>query len=138
LGAKIVLLGDDTEKPIADVISNAMRNKPLDLTGKLGLDLLPAVIKNCSLFISNDGGPMHIAAALGIKTVSIFGPVSEVVYGPYPAKSGHAVLKWDLDCRPCYRNFRMPVCDKDKECLRAISVDAVFEAAAQLLRQGEK
>lgn len=131
--AKVVILGDEPERPIADVIINAMRNKPIDLVGKTGLEILPAVIKNCSLLITNDGGPMHMAVALGVKTVSVFGPVSEVVYGPYPEAGNHVVLKWDMACRPCYKNFRLPVCDKDRECLKQVSVNAVFDAAAKLL-----
>jgi len=131
--AKIVILGDLSERRITDVVINAMRNKPLDLAGKVNLEVLPAVIKNCNLFVSNDGGPMHIAAALGVKTVSIFGPVSELVYGPYPEHRNHVVLKWDMPCRPCYNNFRLPVCGKDKECLKSISVDEVFEAVKKLL-----
>lgn len=131
--AKVVLFGDVGERPIADVIVNAMRNKPVDLVGKINLELLPAVIKKCSLFISNDGGPMHMAVALGVKTVSIFGPVSEVVYGPYPDKRNHLALSWNGDCRPCYKNFRLPLCERDKECLKAISVDEVYSAAVKLL-----
>jgi lipopolysaccharide heptosyltransferase II len=131
--AKIILVGDETENSIADVIVNAMRNKPVDLVGKISLNLLPALIKNFNLFITNDGGPMHMAVALGVKTISVFGPVSEVVYGPFPEGRNHVVLKWDGKCRPCYKNFRLPVCDKGRECLRSISVDSVFEAAAKLL-----
>ncbi len=131
--AKIVLVGDDTEISIADVIINAMRNKPVNLVGKITLEVLPALIKNFNLFITNDGGPMHLAVALDINTVSVFGPVSELVYGPYPESRNHLVLKWDGECRPCYKNFRLPVCDKNRECLRAISVESVFEAAAKLL-----
>jgi len=133
-GAKVVILGDESEGKIAEVMVHAMRNKPIDLTGKTGLDILPGVIKNCNLLITNDGGPMHMAVALGVRSVSIFGPVSEAVYGPYPGKWTHIVLKWDMACRPCYKNFRLPVCDKDKECLKQISVDAVFEAVGRLLK----
>ena len=133
--AKIVILGDDSERKIAEVIVHAMRNKPIDLTGKTSLDILPAIIKHCNLLVTNDGGPMHIAVALGVRSVSVFGPVSEVVYGPFPLSGEHVVLKWDMDCRPCYKNFRMPVCEKDRECLKQVSVDAVFEAAARLLRE---
>jgi len=132
-GAKVVILGDEPERKIAEVMVHAMRNKPVDLTGKTGLDVLPGIIKNCNLLITNDGGPMHMAVALGVRSVSIFGPVSEMVYGPHPGKWTHIVLKWDMACRPCYKNFRLPVCDKDKECLRQISVEAVFEAAKRLL-----
>ena len=133
LKARIVILGDESERKIAEVIVHAMRNKPIDLIGKTSLDILPAVIKNCNLLITNDGGPMHMAAALGVRSVSVFGPVSEKVYGPFPSSSEHIVLKWDMDCRPCYNNFRLPVCDKDKECLRQVSTDAVFDAVRKLL-----
>jgi len=135
LKAKIVILGDEAEDKIAEVIVHAMRNKPIDLTGKTSLDILPAVIKNCNLLVTNDGGLMHMAVALGVRTVSVFGPVSEKVYGPFPEQSNHVVLKWDTNCRPCYNNFRLPVCDKDKGCLKQVSVDAVFDAAVRLLRQ---
>jgi len=110
-----------------------MRNKPIDLTGKTGLEILPGIIKNCNLVITNDGGPMHMAVALGVKTVSIFGPVSELVYGPFPSLNKHVVLKWDMACRPCYKNFRLPICDKDRECLKQVSVDEVFAASRALL-----
>jgi lipopolysaccharide heptosyltransferase II len=133
--ARIVLVGDDSESAIADIIISAMRNKPVNFMGKISLDLLPAIIHNLNLFITNDGGPMHMAVALGIKTVSVFGPVNEKVYGPYPESRNHLVLKWDGECRPCYKNFRLPVCDKDKECLRSISVDSVYEAAVSLLEK---
>ena len=131
--AKVIILGDETEREIADVIVHSMRNKPIDFTGKTGLEILPGMIKNCKLLVTNDGGPMHMAVALGVRTVSIFGPVSEVVYGPYPENRNHAVLKKDLSCRPCYKNFKMPICDRDKECLKEVSADTVFEAAVRLL-----
>ncbi len=133
LKAKILILGDQSEAKISDVIVHVMRDKPIDLVGKTGLDILPALIKNCNLLITNDGGPMHMAVALGVRSVSVFGPVSEAVYGPYPENRNHLVLKWDMSCRPCYNNFRLPGCDKDRECLRSISADAVFEASRELL-----
>ena len=135
LKAKIVILGDESERKIAEAIVYAMRNKPIDLTGKTSLDIFPAVIKNCNLLITNDGGPMHMAVALGIKSVSVFGPVSEVVYGPYPDNRNHVVLKWNMSCRPCYKNFRLPVCDKDRECLKQVSADVVFDATTRLLQE---
>ncbi|MFH1191046.1 MAG: glycosyltransferase family 9 protein, partial [Candidatus Omnitrophota bacterium] len=133
LKAKVVILGDESERKIAEVMVHAMRNKPIDLTNKTGLEILPGIIKNCNLLISNDGGPMHMAVALGVKSVSVFGPVNEKVYGPFPLSSGHVVLKWDMVCRPCYKHFRLPVCDQDKQCLKQVSVEAVLDAAVRLL-----
>jgi len=131
--AKVVILGDASERKIAEVMVYAMRNKPIDLTGKTGLEILPGIIKNCNLLITNDGGPMHMAVALGVRSVSVFGPVSEKVYGPYPENKEHVVLKWDMACRPCYKNFRLAACDQDRECLKQVSVEAVFAAAVRLL-----
>lgn len=135
LGAKVVILGDASEQAISDVVINAAPNQAIDLTGKTTLGVLPGVIKNLSLLICNDGGLLHMAVALGVKTVSIFGPVDERVYGPYPPGSGHKVLKWDIKCRPCYKNFRMGACDKNRECLRSISVEQVLTGIKEVLNK---
>jgi len=131
-GAKVLILGDESERPIAEVIAHAMRNRPIDLVGRTSLDDLIAVINRLKVLVTNDGGPLHIGVATGIKTVSIFGPVDERVYGPYPASERHAVVKSDIACRPCYRKFRMPVCDRDRECINIIGVDEVFQAVRRL------
>jgi len=131
--AKIVLLGDASEKPISDVICAAMKNKPIDLTGKLGLGELLSVIKKLRLLITNDGGPLHIAVANKVKTVSIFGPVDEKVYGPYPASENHIVITARINCRPCYRNFKMPPCDQNRQCVYSVDSDNVFQAVRRQL-----
>lgn len=133
LGAKIIVLGEESEKPLGEVIVNTMRNKPIDLVGKTALEDLAALIENLDILVTNDGGPLHMAVALGIKTVSIFGPVDDKVYGPFPPSGKHMVIKKDLPCRPCYYNFKMPVCEQERECLKAISTDEVFEAVKKLL-----
>ncbi len=132
-GAKVLILGSPSERPIAEAISYSMKKKPVDLVGRITLEELPAVISNLKLLVANDGGVLHIAVALGIKTVSIFGPVDERVYGPYPESPAHIVIKKDLLCRPCYKNFRLDICNMDRECLNSISTNEVFDAArAQL------
>ncbi len=131
--AKVLILGDESEKPLADIIVNAMRNNAIDLTGKTSLSELAALVGRLRLLVTNDGGPLHVAVALGVKTVSIFGPVDERVYGPYPKESNHIVIKSNIHCRPCYQNFRLPLCDKDRQCLRSISAEEVFEAVRSLL-----
>lgn len=131
---KIVLLGDIQEKPITEIIIAAMKNKPTDLTAKTSLEELAAVINCLSLLITNDGGPLHIAAGLGKKTVSIFGPVDENVYGPYPPSEKHIIITSRVDCRPCYKNFKMAPCDNRRECINLITVDEVFEAVERQLK----
>lgn len=133
LGAKIVILGDSAEKNIAEIMMAGMKHKGVNLTGKTSLGELIGVMSRLRLLVTNDGGLLHMAAALGVETVSIFGPVSEVVYGPYPAGESHRVIKKDVPCRPCYKNFRLPLCERDRECLKSITVDEVFNAVRRLL-----
>jgi len=135
LNAQVIVLGDKLDKAAGDVLMNASRVKPIDFVGKTSLEDLVAAIASLRLLITNDGGPLHIAAGLGVKTVSIFGPVDEKVYGPYPGGKGHAVISASLDCRPCYKNFRMPFCDKDRECLKRITVDNVFNKVKEMLKR---
>ncbi|MBU1124813.1 MAG: glycosyltransferase family 9 protein [Candidatus Omnitrophica bacterium] len=133
LGAKIVLFGDILEKGIADDIRAKVNCAVVDLVGATDLLDLAAGITHAKVLVTNDGGPLHMAVALGVKTVSIFGPVDEKVYGPYPSSNQHLVIKKDLPCRPCYKNFRLPLCELDRECINAVSVDEVFNAVRSLL-----
>lgn len=133
LGAKIVIVGSPAERSIADAIIYAMKHKPVDLVGKTSLEELIATLSNLDLLIANDGGPLHMAVALGIKTVSIFGPVDETVYGPYPPSPKHRVITGAVECRPCYRKFRIMDCDKDRECITTITTEQVFEGVKALL-----
>lgn len=131
--AKIVILGDGSEKPIADTITGMMRNKAVDLIGKTSLEGFAAILSRLNLLVTNDGGPLHMAVALGVKTVSIFGPVDDKIYGPYPPNDDHIVVTHEVQCRPCYQKFRMPECTRDKVCVIAVSIEDVFQSARRLL-----
>jgi len=130
---KVVILGDASERPIAQDIAAAAAHKLINLTGLTGIMQLAAVIKRSRLLITNDGGPLHIGVAAGTRTVSIFGPVDEKVYGPYPPSEEHIVIKSGVECRPCYRKFKISVCSIDRECLNSITSDKVFDAVRRLL-----
>lgn len=132
-GVKIVILGDISERPIAESITKSADNRIIDLTGKTSLSGLAAVIDTLQILIANDGGPLHIAVALSKKTVSFFGPVAPEVYGPYPPdEKRHIVLRRDLECSPCYKNFRLSRCLKNKECMEKIAVGEALEAVEKL------
>jgi ADP-heptose:LPS heptosyltransferase len=133
LGVKMVLLGDDAERPIAEAIMSTAGPGIYDLVGKTSLQELAAVLARLSLLITNDGGPLHMAVALGVKTVSLFGPVDEQVYGPYPSSPLHTVITHKVACRPCYQNFRLPPCPNDRVCIRGIEVEEVLAAVQRLL-----
>jgi len=130
-GAKIILAGGPKDKKISREIQYKMTAAAVDLTGELSPEESVALFQKGHLVVTNDGGPLHMAAAAGARTVSIFGPVDEHVYGPYPPQ-GHRTVSLDIACRPCYRRFRVAQCDHIS-CLRDLSVDRVFEAVQESL-----
>ncbi len=131
--AKIIIMGDFKETDIAKEVISSMRHKAIDLSGKTSIGELSALIGKMSLVIANDGGPLHMAVALGLKTLSIFGPVDDLVYGPFPPYAKHVVVTKDIYCRPCYKNFRYPVCNNDHRCLEEITVGEVYEQLGRLI-----
>jgi ADP-heptose:LPS heptosyltransferase len=130
----VVILGAEAEMPLADIIVAAAKNKIINLVGKTNSEELAAIMSLMSLVITNDGGPLHMAVALGVKTVSVFGPVDDLVYGPYPPSGKHIVVKRDIDCRPCYKNFRFNGCSHNRNCIDEISTEEVFRAASRLIK----
>lgn len=134
LGCKVILLGDASERPIAESIIAMTKSRPVDFVGKTSLLEFAALLQHINVLVTNDGGPLHMAVACGIKTAAIFGPVDSKVYGPYPSDTArHIVIKRDLPCIPCYDKFRMPLCERDKECVRSIDTQEVFETVKKLL-----
>jgi len=132
--AKVIIFGDILEREICQKVKNLMRNTSIEISGRNNLRQFVALLGRCKILITNDGGPFHIARALNTKTVSIFGPVDEKVYGPYPKTKDHIVIKKDLNCRPCYKKFRIPTCPYNRKCLNSISVEEVFQAVENLLK----
>ncbi len=127
----IILLGDSKETQLAqDLIKQA--HVPLySAVGQTSILQMAALMRHCRLVIVNDGGPLHIAVAAGVKTVSIFGPVDPRVYGPYPSE-GHVVIQKGLACQPCYRRFRMAQCSH-VACLNNLSIEEVTRKVESLL-----
>lgn len=132
--AKVIIFGSKSESALCDKCQQLMQHKAINACAKTGLMQFAALLSKCRLVITNDGGPLHVAVALGIDTVSIFGPVDERVYGPYSAKGRHIVIKKDFNCRPCYKNFRMPQCKFERRCLNDIRSDDVFLLAEKILQ----
>lgn len=132
-GVVIVLAGSLGEKQLCEAVAEKLPDKPIDLCGKIDLEEFCAVVAQADLLVTNDGGPFHIAQALGKKAVVFFGPVNEKVYGVYPDSAAVKALVSGISCRPCYSRFRFPACAIDKKCLRDISVEQAWEAVKSLL-----
>jgi len=127
----IILMGDKNDLDLCDEVKKGMTHKSVMACGKTTIGQFAALAQKCSLMIVNDGGPLHISVAAGVRTASIFGPVDEKVYGPYP-QGNHIVIKKNLACQPCYRRFRRASCDHIS-CLDQLTVDEVFEKVKEAL-----
>jgi len=132
LGAKVVLFGGPTEGKLIKDVALKMQNRPV-IAPEMKIREAACLIKRCKLIICNDGGILHMAVSQNVPTISIFGPTDEKVYGPYPASQKHIVIKSNIECRPCYKRFKLPECDT-KGCLEGISVGEVFDVACSQLR----
>lgn len=128
-----LVLGSTDEKGLCAVIENSLAKDCINLCGKIPLAQVVALIKRCALILCNDGGLLHIAASQGIKTVSIFGPVDDRIYGPYPpSEKNRVVVAEGVGCRPCYSNFKHNICG-NYNCLKGISRQKVLNITEDVL-----
>ena len=128
-GVRFAVIGSAEDQPLAEVICRAVPDRCLNLAGATSLPELIEWLRCCELLVTNDTGPMHIAAALGKPVVALFGPTEPRRTGPY----GHLdhVLQHPLPCVPCLKSrcaWPRPV-----ECLTAISPATVFAATQRIL-----
>lgn len=130
-GATVILMGDPKEVELCLEVARLAGRKVYSAAGQTSLMHMAALLRACSLAIVNDGGPLHISVAAGVRTVSIFGPVDDRVYGPYPV-ANHIVVKKQLACQPCYRCFRMSACTH-LSCLMDLSVMDVYRKVEPVL-----
>lgn len=96
---------------------------------------LAALLDKCDLFIGNDSGPLHLAAALDIPTISIFGPSDHLISGPFGIN--HKVVRKDLPCSPCYRYFdiKLKCKNKNQKCLKLLSVNDVLKETEPIITE---
>jgi lipopolysaccharide heptosyltransferase II len=134
LGARVILIGGPNDGPVVEetlrsTVSNVVRLPVLPLRP------LAAVLSHCAAVVANDAGPMHIAAALGIPTIGIFGPGEEDIWFPYDAAAGHRPLRKDVVCHPCH----LDVCNRPgegyMECMKNLTLDEVFVSLQSIMRR---
>jgi len=130
--AKVLIFGGPGEERLGQAISAQMKNKAWVLGGRLTVRELMATIRHCDLLITNDSGPMHIAAAFGVPLVAIFGPTDPRTTSPLGDQS--MLLRKPVECSPCL----LRECPIDHRCMIRITVEEVFEAAERQLKNHRK
>ena len=127
--ARFAVLGGKDDAPLGEIILQAAPEKVLNLCGKTSLPEMIEWVRRGDLLITNDTGPMHVAAALGKPLVAIFGPTEPRRTGSYGQLEN--VLRLDLPCSPCLSS-RCAIEEKDK-CLRDLSPATVLARVEKVL-----
>jgi heptosyltransferase-2 len=130
-GRRFLLFGGPGEEPLAEEISMKVDHLPINLVGKTTVVEALGLISQCDLFMSNDSGLMHVAASLGIPQVALFGSTDPQKTAPLNERAV-VIHPKGIECTPCFK----PSCSLDLECMKAITVDEVCEAAERLLKDG--
>jgi len=128
LNVKVIILGAPSDMPLVDKITNNSSEKVINLAGKTNLKELAAVIQKTNLFIGGDTGPLHIAAAVGTPTISLFGPTNPRIYAP--AGVDHVAIASKVSCRYCHSRR----C-KELICMEEIDPLDVYQAALQIIKR---
>lgn len=121
--ADVILFGAPGERDMAARIAKAMRHTAFNLAGATSVGELPALLASCRLFIGNDSGAMHVAGAVGLPVVGIFGPTDPE--GTSPVTPRFTLVREPVPCSPCFLRH----CPVDHRCMTRISVERVFDAA---------
>jgi heptosyltransferase II len=129
--ADIILFGTATEQKVSDAIAAGIQGPSISLVGKTEIADLPALLSRCQLFVGNDSGAMHVAAAVGLPVVAIFGPTDP--HGTAPITPRCTVVQEKPYCSPCFLR-RCPI---DHRCMISVRPEAVETAAIGWLRSAE-
>ena len=126
-GAEIILFGTAGETAVSNAIVAGMKRPPIDLTGKTAIADLPALLSRCQLFIGNDSGAMHVASAVGLPVVAIFGPTDP--FGTAPVTPKCTIVQEKPYCSPCF----LRRCPTDHRCMKSVTPESVTVAAREWL-----
>jgi heptosyltransferase II len=125
--AKVVIFGGPDEAAIAADIESRLEGTSVNMAGRTSVRELMALIKRCNFFITNDSGPMHIAAAYNVPLVAIFGSTDHTGTSPYNCRA--VVVRNDVECAPC----KLRECPTDHRCMTGVTEESVTSAALELL-----
>jgi heptosyltransferase-2 len=125
--ADVILFGTAAEAAVSNAISAEMQRSPIDLTGKTAIADLPALLSQCHLFIGNDSGAMHVAAAVGLPIVAVYGPTDPD--GTAPVTPRCSIVQQRPYCSPCF----LRRCPTDHRCMKEVTAEMMETAAKSWL-----
>jgi ADP-heptose:LPS heptosyltransferase len=135
LGYSVVIVGGAEDLPVAANIAERLPSV-LNVAGKTSLLETASILNEAALLVSGDSGVLHIAAGLGTRTVSLFGPGIAKKWAPRGER--HIVINHQLPCSPCTKFGYTPHCKIGARCIQGISVDEVFAAVETQLGERDK
>jgi heptosyltransferase III len=126
---QVLVGGSPQERPLTQSIVEQAKSRLLSIAGRSDVRTLAALLKRSALFVGNDTGAMHIAAAMGTPVVALFGPSNPREWGPRGGPTD--IIYKGLDCRVCFH----PTCRRgDENCMKLITVDEVWAACQRIFK----
>jgi len=129
---RCVIIGGPGEEELGRSVAARLKGEVVMLSGRTTIRELLAVVKRCAIFMTNDTGPMHVAQALGVPVVAIFGSTDSDSTGPIG--QAHGVVRSPVRCAPCL----LRACPIDHRCMTGVSVEQVLEVASSQLSKARK
>ncbi|MBK8575601.1 MAG: glycosyltransferase family 9 protein [Elusimicrobia bacterium] len=132
-GKPVILLGAPADAPAAEAVLQTLTSSAQSFVGQTSVREMMLILRRCALLLTNDSGAMHVAAALGVPTVAIFGPTVKP-FGFFPVGAWTSAIEAaNLDCRPCSVHGSKTCPLKHFRCMKEVTVDQVVKTAQTLL-----
>lgn len=132
VGAQVVITGTKEEQYLAEAVGNAMKADGRNLCGLISLRGLAGLLSRCRLVVSNDSGPLHLAAAVGSATVGIYWCFNLINYGPITRTLHRPIVSWRRTCPMCGNDLASEPCNHHESIVADISTDEVISSALDL------
>ncbi|WP_434418001.1 glycosyltransferase family 9 protein [Nannocystis pusilla] len=135
-GARVGVIGSGSERPIVDAILGGVRGGVIDLCDRLSLGGLAGLLQRTRVVVSNDSGPLHLAAAVGARTVGVYWCFNVFTSSPLTRTHHRPLTSWQTHCPECGASCVTGRCEHAHSLVGSVSVAAVREAALELLAAG--
>jgi len=132
LNGVIIVFGAPSDRERVSKLINLMQHKPINACGETNFKQFAALIQRCSILITNDSAPLHVAVAVGTHSVCMFGPTNGTSRLPHNEK--HVAIQSKMECSPCYGYARFPGCP-NPQCMSSIKPEEVLDVIKERVRR---